>query len=160
VDWTIVVSGAITAAVGIAGVAGTILAARIAGNSTRETARLNITAETRRTQLADKRRIYAHAIATMDVSVLAAQAELSDLSGVTARDIADKRDAALLSAANAMGEVQLASPPRIVDLASRAMAELSDFCQHTIVYDRIREARRSLLDAMRADLNQEAKRDG
>lgn len=154
-DWTIVVSSGITGVVGIAGVAGTIIAARIGGNSARETARLNIAAESRRTQLADKRRIYAHAIATMDVSVLAAQAELSNLSGVTAKDIADNRDAALLSAADAMGEVQLASPPRIADLADQAIHDLGEFCVHTIDNERIREVRQSLLKALRADLDQE-----
>ena len=154
------VSSAITGAVGIAGVAGTIIAARIAGNSARATARLNITAESRRTQLADKRRIYAHAIATMDVSVLAAQAELINLSGVTVKEIADRRDAALLSAADAMGEVQLASPPLIADLADQAIHDLGAFCVHTIDNDRIREVRQSLLKALRADLDQEAKRNG
>jgi hypothetical protein len=45
VDWAAVTPTAITGAVGIAGVAGTIIAARMAGNSARESARLSINAQ-------------------------------------------------------------------------------------------------------------------
>jgi hypothetical protein len=159
VDWTIVVSTAITGAVGVAGVAGTIIAARIAGNSTRETARLTISAENRRVRLADKRRVYARALATMDAAVTAVKAERDFVGGKgTATHSAPATDAALLAAADAMGELQLAAPRRIPDLAERAMDDLAEFRRGGSDDERIRETRRSLFEALRTDLDEEAKR--
>jgi hypothetical protein len=64
VDWTIVVTTAITGAVGVAGVAGGVI-------TSRRSAQLNITAEADRARLADKRRIYARGIGTLDTAMLA-----------------------------------------------------------------------------------------
>jgi hypothetical protein len=138
---------AITGAVGIAGVIGTITAAKIGARAATESARLS-----------DKRRVYARAIAAMDAAVLAAQADRSGLSDVSSKDLAAARDAALLVAANAMGELQLTAPPRIEGLASEAMHKLGDFCDGHLPNDRMAGARQSLFDALRDDLADEAHR--
>jgi hypothetical protein len=71
VDWAQVTPVAITGAVGIAGVAGTIIAAKLAGNTATQNVRLSVNAEDDRARLADKRRIYARAIAAIDVALIA-----------------------------------------------------------------------------------------
>jgi hypothetical protein len=87
VDWATVASVAITGAVGIAGVAGTIAAARIAGKSARESAMLSINAENRRARLADKRQVYAHAIAALDAAAVAADRERHAGGGTQASQV-------------------------------------------------------------------------
>jgi hypothetical protein len=147
VDWEQVTSVAITGAVGIAGVIGTITAAKIGARAATESARLS-----------DKRRVYARAIATMDAAVLAAQADRSGLSDVADKDLAAARDAALLVAANAMGELQLTVPPSIAPLATLAMGDLTSFCDGHLNNTHMAKTRRSLFDELRADLDKEAGR--
>src|SRR6266496_5419388 len=58
-DWSSVVSIAITGVVGIAGVAGAIVSARMASTSATKDLKLSIRAENDRVNKAEKRRIYA-----------------------------------------------------------------------------------------------------
>jgi hypothetical protein len=156
-DWAQVTSVAITGAVGVVGVAGTIIAARMAGKSTMQGVRLTIGAEDRRARLADKRRVYARAIAALDASVTATRTERAaypDLPGHRTYEVAAK--AALMAAADAMGELQLAAPPRIADLARGAASDLDLYQRHKLDDERIRETRQSLLDALRADFDEAA----
>jgi len=164
VDWATVTSVAITGAVGIAGVAGTIIAARIAGNAATQSARLTIGAEDRRAWLADKRRVYGHSIAALDASVAATTTERGSrprrpgqrTPGHRTNDIA--ANTALLAATDAMGELQLVAPPRIADLADRAAKDLAAFRRDGLDDDHIAETRQSLFYALRADLDEEAGR--
>jgi hypothetical protein len=166
VDWATVASGAITGVVGIAGVAGTILAAKIAGNSATENARLGISAESDRARLAEKRRIYARAIAAVDAGFLAARSAVSaDRAAYgqasTASDEANLEAAARLREATAewkagvetatfaVTELQLIAPLPVGELARTALISLSD-------QDPNADARNALLKALRVDLDQEA----
>jgi hypothetical protein len=63
VDWATMASIAVTGVVGIAGVGGANYAAKISGKSATKAARLSLTGESDRARLAEKRRIYARAIA-------------------------------------------------------------------------------------------------
>lgn len=56
---------AITGAVGIAGIGGTVLSATITRKSAAENLRISIDAENERIKLAEKRRIYAQALAAI-----------------------------------------------------------------------------------------------
>jgi hypothetical protein len=165
VDWAAVVPAAITGAVGIAGVIGTITAAKIGAKAATENARL-----------ADKRRVYARSIAALDASVAAtkaervSKAERGGRGGPGHRTYDATAGDALLAAADAMGELQLAAPPRIADLADRAAKDLHAFRyvpltpglqpQADEAGQAIAETRQSLFDALRADLDDEAKRTG
>jgi hypothetical protein len=210
VDWATVASVAITGAVGIAGVAGTIIAARIAGKSARESAMLSVNAENRRVRLADKRRVYAHAIAALDAAAVAEDrarhagsgaqasqltAELSELSADLGQiraeteaeeaeafgqkidalgqkaealgrkadalnETLDQADATQNPAWDAVSEVSLIAPPPVVKLARQALnivlglgggsADMTDFA----------DVRAALFEALRADLEDEARSSG
>jgi hypothetical protein len=161
VDGTVVVSTAITGAVGIAGVAGTIIAARIAGNSARQSARLSIAAETDRARLADKRQVYAHTIAAMR-SATAAAVKVSaygDHESAEGRATAARENiSAALAALEAVSALMLVAPPPIVNLADQVMNCFTAFHQGTLDRNAFAEARHRLYDALRADLDEEASR--
>jgi hypothetical protein len=108
VDWATVASVAITGAVGIAGVAGTIAAARIAGKSARESAMLSINAENRRARLADKRQIYAHAVAALDAAAVAVDRERHAGGGAQASQVS----AELSELSADLGEIRRRHPLR------------------------------------------------
>ena len=139
-DWTIVVSGAITGAVGIAGVAGTIIAARIAGNSARESVRLNIAAEAARARVADKRRIYARAI--------------SALMAVTTDDY---NKAAIMTAVEALSEVQLIAPRTFSGHSGAVLTGLLTSSNRSDIAS-MQKALAALFEELRADLDKEEQR--
>ena len=151
---------AITGAVGVAAVAGTIINAKITGNSARETARLNINAEDRRAYIADKRRVYARAIAAIETAVTAVS-RVPD-GGVAQREGDADRiaavDAALLAAADALGELQLTAPPKLGALAAQAVDELSLFRRGKTDAEPIRNTRRALVEGLYDDLQEETQR--
>lgn len=161
VDWTIVVSGAITGAVGIAGVAGTIIAANIAGNSARQSAGLSIAAEDQRARLADKRRVYARALAALDAATNAAALDRAhkDLSSdATSAKHADDALAALVTADEATSELELIAPRSVANLAGQMVISLVGYAKGESDDASIVKARASLFNALRADLAEEAKR--
>jgi hypothetical protein len=97
-DWASVVSIAITGAVGISGVAGTILAARITSTSATKDLQLSITAENDRQHKAEKRRLYAVCLATITEYNLAS----IKYRRTHSRGVAGKlRDAMILALGNA-----------------------------------------------------------
>ncbi len=65
-DWTIIVPTAITGVVGLAGIGGTLLSARMTSKSDAENLRTSISAEDARAKLAEKRRAYAAFHASLD----------------------------------------------------------------------------------------------
>ena len=174
-DWTIVVTTAITAVVGVAGVAGTIINARFAGDSARKSALLNITAEADRARLAEKRRIYARGVGALDTAMLAdgaARAAERHAESVEASrgwlqsrvptavvedqhkravDFRAKATEALGSANEAASELQLIAEDPAVELARNALDNISNpgvYAGH----------RAKLLKALRTDLGKEADR--
>jgi hypothetical protein len=152
VDWTVVISTAITGAVGIAGVAGTIIAARIAGNSARESARLSISAEAGRARFSDKRQVYARATGAL----LAASLEASAV--VSPADKSPQTAAAFMAAADAVSELELIAPPAILELSDRVMTRLIDFRAGRSDYAAYGAAEKELFTSLRADLSQEAQK--
>jgi hypothetical protein len=124
VDWATVTSVAITGAVGIAGVAGTVIAAKIAGKSAMESVKLSISAEDRRARLNDKRRVYAEGMTAFHYAVVLWK---------TAKDPEDADpDAASLAAArrdagSRGNAVIFIAPPQVADLAHAALDRLDAF---------------------------------
>lgn len=64
-DWATVVPTAIAGVVGLAGIGGTLLSARLTSKSDAENLRTSISAEDAGAKLAEKRRIYANCIAAI-----------------------------------------------------------------------------------------------
>jgi hypothetical protein len=162
VDWAAVTSTAITGAVGIAGVAGAIISARIAGKSARDSAGLNINAEADRARLAEKRRIYARALGALDSAALAvvaarswrAQADSGEDSAEALAKAAESRanaNALLGPAHNAVSELRLIAPGTAGALASKALTNVDDFTVYA-------DLQKELFEALRADLDEEAQR--
>lgn len=135
----------ITGVVGIAGIAGTILAAR-----------MTIRAESHRTMLVDKRRIYSNCLKELDALLLAVGNPLvyapDSPEHTKARDDLTRQKVVVL---NAVELLQLIAPP---DLAALAFATGAGFME------RVRrehpglpsysEMRERLATAMRADLGE------
>jgi len=163
VDWAAVTSIAITGAVGIAGVAGTIIAARIAGKSARESAQLSINAEADRARLADKRQVYAHATAALHAAmaaVVAANASKDHPPGDTSAPTDREVRTALFAALDAVSELRLIAPRPVGGLASQALSSINGYWEgRSDMGDEI-QARSLLFDALHADLDEEAKRSG
>jgi hypothetical protein len=161
-DWATVASVAITGAVGVAGVAGTIISARIAGKSARDSAGLSINAEADRARLAEKRRIYARALGALDSAALAvvaarswrAQADSGEESTEALAKAAESRahaNALVGPAHNAVSELRLIAPGGAGALASKALTNVDDFTVYA-------DLQKKLFEALRADLDEEAKR--
>jgi hypothetical protein len=153
VDWTIVVTTAITGVVGVAGVVGGVINGRFAGDSARKSAELNITAEADRTRLAEKRRIYARALVALNSAALAAgEARAVGLGAMPSDKKAESKFHEAWRAANeAVAELQLIAPDKAVELAKNALDSVSDpkaYAGH----------REKLLEALRDDLGREARR--
>jgi hypothetical protein len=157
VDWTSVVSVAITAAVGIAGVAGAIIAARIAGDSARESTRLTITAEADRARLADKRQLYARFMTVFSNAVTAAMEAKS--AGPDSPDFA-KYAAAINDAISLKNEVSLIAPEPTTTIASEAIDRLFDFLYGRCGPAAVADAKGKALAALRDDLDKEVERGG
>jgi hypothetical protein len=156
VNWTIVVTSAITAVVGIAGVAGGVITNRSAVESARKSAKRSITAEADRTRLADKRRIYARALGALNSAALARR-YLAETGRPDFRDKEDEYEAnasaTLRAAEEAVAELQLiADKLATAELAKEALDSVSDPAAD------YPDHRDKLLTALRADLEKEADR--
>jgi len=162
-DWATVTSTAITGAVGIAGVVGGVITARIAGSSARKSVQLNITAEADRARLADKRRIYARGVSALDTAMQAEKhAQSVEASGAATAVVEDQHASAvefrakandtLRSASEAVSELQLMVES--LDTAELAKDAL-DNVSHPDVYA---SRRNKLLATLRDDLGKEARR--
>jgi hypothetical protein len=167
-DWASVVSIAITGLVGIAGVAGTILAARIASKSATKNLKLSINAENYRVDKADKRRIYAACQVAFDEVALAyatSQYPESTKPDQEARDAAQARlYQALAAMYQKVNELQLIAPLDIADATEEVTDMLSADSREgrlsgvqSSIEDplgAIQERRGALFRAMRADLSE------
>jgi hypothetical protein len=122
-DWATVASTAITGAVGIVGVGGALLAAKISGSSTTEAARLGITGESDRARLAEKRRIYARAITALDAGILAGR--WTEFASTAASD-ASTAASATITAERATNDALAAAADAFSAVADKATAEVGE----------------------------------
>lgn len=142
-DWGTVVPAAITGVVGLAGIGGALLSARMTGKSDAENLRTSISAEDRRARLAEKRRIYANCLATLTIAATA-RAEAHDRQGAAA---------ALVAAANAAFEVKLIAPRTVCGFTDPAMSRLAN-SEFGKADNRSADAIAELAHAMRVDLGE------
>ena len=143
-DWTNIV----TAAVAIAGIGSTLLAARMAVTAAKENLQTSISAENDRAAKNEKRRIYARCLTALNDYL--SPVLRSQIDGASASIIAE-RDSASLALANAVDELRLVAPADVTELAEEAAVEV-----HVLNADALNNpsstARAVLIAAMRDDL--------
>jgi hypothetical protein len=156
----------VTGAVGVAGIIGTILAARLTARSQTAGLVLYLTEQRERTRLADKRQVYANFLAGLGEVVSAAASAYymeivpEEKPGIVFRT-SQARDNAFLR----LGELELIAPKEVVFLAHVAFDLELDFSAQTVrnidsldesIIDsfsaRIHEADKRLYESMRTDL--------
>lgn len=160
----------ITGAVGVAGIGGTVLAARMTNKSQTANLVLSIDAENERARIADKRRIYATCLATLEnvlptivtLRMLVAD-EQSDYE--TFKAAVAEMKAADTAMSVAVSELRLISPAKVSSLAEELSQHLREFLidakdgvNEGVSESKLTEAwtrlERQLYDAMRADLGE------
>jgi len=154
VDWGIVISGAITGIVGIAGIGGSIMSARLAGKSATQNLQVSITAENERARLAEKRRCYMHYLAASSdlINSMAKQHVLGDdADDALSTALVYERGEVLTGVLSALGELLLVAPEPVMHLADSAATLLAGADPDA---GKFRELREQLLWAMRADLGE------
>lgn len=117
-DWAIVVTGV----VGVAGIGGTLLAARMAARSAAENLRTSISAENARANRAEKRRIYAGCVAALTAyfdATVAARTVVLLVAGQRA-ELEAEVGRTRLAAQVATSEMDLIGPPEVAIMAHRA----------------------------------------
>ena len=153
-DWTVVVSTAITGAVGIAGVAGTVVSARSASKSATKDLMLQINAENNRANLAEKRRVYAACMAALSETygITLGYATDAEVGSESYKAVFQRSYRSLVAI---VPEVNLIAPTEVRELLSKCVGwftsrplrgekkEGTDF----------NAIRRPLYDSMRADLD-------
>ena len=159
-DWSSVVSVAITGAVGIVGVAGAIVSARIASNSATKDLRLSIAAENERANKAEKRRLYAKCVAAFS-NVLALAVEYTLLRSSAEEAEAKDAEVSYRKSRDEMrafvSEARLIAPEKIDDLLRKNRDEfilLPKEEQYLEEWrDKINALGKDLFRAMRDDLD-------
>jgi hypothetical protein len=155
VDWGTVIAAGITGLVGIAGIGGTLLSARMTGKSDAENLRTSITAEDGRARLAEKRRVYANCLARLTDGFFAA----TIVKTYEGKHTEAEYKAAVLEcnrarvvATNALHEVKLIGPPNLGSLATSAVRSLLRLLEgDNTEFSRVQA---ELTLAMRADLGE------
>jgi hypothetical protein len=145
VDWGSVVSTVVTGVVGLAGIGGSIMSARLASKSATENLRRSITAEDIRAKRAEKRLVYAKCLAA-----LAQYKEFYDapystdfMASTGPAEMRDLRAAASI----AIQEAELVGSPELAQTAYQAFLSIP-------ARDRDWEGLHTrLVEAMRTDLN-------
>jgi hypothetical protein len=155
-DWASVVSIAITGLVGIAGVAGTILAAGIASKSATKDLQLSISAENDRVNKAEKRRIYA-GFQTSVESMLRATVKDGEAAEPEKKEARAGRDKAEIQMALAFNELELIAPYSVERSAWKVVTHFVDYVYGQQAWiDKFAYLQEQSIDAMRADLNEPA----
>jgi hypothetical protein len=146
-DWSTFVTGA----VGVAGIAGTIIAARLTSKSQSADLVTYIESEADRGEIAEKRRIYAACLASLArmlrASVDKATAE-SDAKSVASAELVSAEKQIYL----AISELQLMAPSVVVDLAVEVVAHFYDYAFGQEWMDGYNMRESEMLTAMRTDL--------
>jgi hypothetical protein len=156
-DWAIVVTGA----VGLAGIGGTLLSARMTSKSDAANLRASISAEDTRAKLAEKRRIYASCIAALDAYANYAEyatradtlplAQRAQLLGESARS--------RLAAFYASSEMDLIAPPEVAVWVHRMLwtvLRAEKAATNEAQVGEIVDAHMNVVVAMRRDLGEHA----
>jgi hypothetical protein len=151
----------VTGLVGAAGIAGTLFSAKITAKSNMAGLRLSITAEDKRAQLADKRRIYAAFDASIDRLVIlygAIHEDWATASPAEREAMRSGQDAAMTALLNGLGEIRLIAPEAIGRQADNMARLMTNYGRTVLtdsgsdVADDAFEQRSALYEAMRADL--------
>jgi hypothetical protein len=120
VDWATVVTGV----VGLAGIGGTLLSAKLTSKSDAANLRTSIAAEDARAKVAEKRRIYANCLAALSAYVAAKTVPLTNLPPEAGIRFREEINRTQLAAANAVYEVQLIGPSEVALLANTTLLPL------------------------------------
>jgi hypothetical protein len=163
VSWTTVAPTAITGVVGLAGIGGSILSAKLAGRTATANVLLSINAEDVRAKVNEKRRIYATALASFNEMGTAATLARTFYSQ-------DSQDALLANttrehaAAAAMwlsvNELRITASPGTVETAEDLARTFAEYVQATYKGENkpsnmdASKALSSVVRAMRADLEE------
>jgi hypothetical protein len=166
-DWSSVVSVAITGVVGIAGVAGTLWQGKRSReaqtrdlkrslDAATENVKLGVAAETTRAHLTEKRRTYVGCLASFGrlTDTMAKLTAFTDEDGNVSEALASELSSSLAATINALTELQLIAPADVRQLAVRAQIILRDHDDSEEHGDKFRQARAELVRAMRADLGE------
>jgi hypothetical protein len=148
-DWAIVVTGV----VGLAGIGGTLLSARMAARSAVENLRTSISAEDARAKVAEKRRIYASCLAALGAHATANAFPLTTVSPEAGIRFQEEIIRTRSTAMNAVFEVQLISPSEVAGLANITLLALLNADLDTQTPE-IAKAIGTLMGAMRRDLGE------
>lgn len=118
-DWAIVVTGV----VGLAGIGGALLSARMTSKSDAANLRTRISAEDARARLAEKRHIYANCLTALTACASATDkaARGTALPAAQHAQLLEETTRTQLASANAVSEVDLIGPIEVARLANRAM---------------------------------------
>jgi hypothetical protein len=157
-DWAIVVTGV----VGLAGIGGSIVSARMASTSAAANLQTNIAAEERRAKVAEKRLIYARYLTSI-TEVVAAAGNLEIYGGEA--DPGDRQalvvrvNQSVVALMNALSEVQLVAPPKDVGPRADDMGRATNEYANKVLRGEESRAdfyslRQALVGAMRADLGE------
>ena len=122
-DWATVIAAGITGVVGLGGIGGTLLSARLTSKSDAANLRTSISAEDARANRAEKRRIYAACVAALTAHadvIVGASDELQRLIRSNAVQV-DDLNRTRLAAQNAVAEVDLIAPTEVAVLTHHAM---------------------------------------
>jgi hypothetical protein len=167
VDWGIVISDAITGVVGIAGIGGSIVSAKLAGKSATQNLQTTIRAENDRAELVGKQRIYAHYQACCLTTMMAA---ITHRSTRQPQDQSDRAQAAAAEARDALvgaySEVRLIAPASVHEPAGERLLQLMAYIDATYKGASLSDppgllpdSQEKLVDAMRADLGEPTRED-
>jgi hypothetical protein len=147
-DWATIVTGA----VGLAGIGGALLSARMSGNSNSRDLLTSISADDGRARRAEKRAMYAKFLANC-TDMLRVQSRIDvykadSPQGHLPREVDEQNALSLIAAMTANAELELIAP---ADVRERARELLDIIIGHRPGYG---EARKQLMTAMRADLGE------
>jgi len=125
-DWSSVVSIAITGVVGIAGVTGTIVSARMAGKTATKNLQLGISAENDRAKKAEKRGIYTVCLTGLSTSMLTTIEihNTSEDDKAARKDVEERYKTELRATIALIIEASLIAPKRVLDPLEAARHEL------------------------------------
>jgi hypothetical protein len=166
-NWATVIPAVVAGAVGIAGIGGTILSARLTAKAQTANLRLSIGAEDRRARLAEKRRIYATFMASYDRALEGvvkhrASFRLSESTNdIKAMGTAQREASGALG--NARAEMGLMEPVNFGSLPDQLVEMLHSYAEATALgareLDKPKpavdlEVRQKLYIAMRTDLSE------
>lgn len=111
-DWAIIMPTAITGVVGLAGIGGTLLSARMTGKSDAANLQVSISAEDRRARCTEKREVFARFLTAASAAQMAAVRYRSHYDPDHPQgDLAEAQSAAVVAMSQAVSVLILIAPP-------------------------------------------------